>query len=61
MTARELIKKLEAAGWEEQRQTGSHRIFKNPAFRDKIVVPDHGKKDIKIGLLNDILKKAGLK
>ncbi|GAB3803064.1 hypothetical protein GCM10028819_32380 [Spirosoma humi] len=61
MTARELIRKLEATGWEEQRQTGSHRIFKNPAFREIITVPDHGKQDIKPGLLNKLLKQAGLK
>ncbi|RIV20504.1 type II toxin-antitoxin system HicA family toxin [Fibrisoma montanum] len=61
MTARELIKRLEAAGWVEVRQAGSHRIFKNPNFQHNLSVPDHGKQDLKPGLVNKLLKQAGLK
>lgn len=61
MNARELIKKLEAAGWHQVRTKGSHRIFKHPENPATIPVPDHGKKDIAVGTLNSILKQAGLK
>jgi predicted RNA binding protein YcfA (HicA-like mRNA interferase family) len=61
MTARDLIKQLEAAGWVEVRQSGSHRNFKHPAYKKLISVPDHAKKDLKPGLLNTLLKQAGLK
>jgi predicted RNA binding protein YcfA (HicA-like mRNA interferase family) len=42
MTATELIKRLEANGWIEVRQSGSHRIYKHPVKPDNISVPDHG-------------------
>jgi len=61
MTARELIKRLEAAGWFEVRQSGSHRVFKHAAIQKLISVPDHAKQDLKPGLLNKLMKQAGLK
>jgi len=61
MTPKEFIRKLEAAGWVEDRQKGSHRIFKHPTMKDNISLPDHGKDDIKPGLLSKLMKKAGLK
>lgn len=57
----ELIKRLEAAGWVEVRQSGSHKIFKHPDNPDNISVPVHSKKDLKPGLVSKLLKKAGLK
>jgi predicted RNA binding protein YcfA (HicA-like mRNA interferase family) len=61
MKSSELVRKLERAGWIEIRQTGSHKIFKNPKTGDTIPVPFHGSKEIGTGLANTILKKAGLK
>jgi predicted RNA binding protein YcfA (HicA-like mRNA interferase family) len=61
MTANELIRLLEENGWRFVRQNGSHRIFKHPDSERPISVPFHGKKDIKKGLLQAILKQAGLK
>lgn len=61
MKANDLIKILQKNGWYEVRQTGSHRIFKHSTNPVTIVVPDHGKKDIKTGTLHAILKQAGLK
>ena len=43
------------------RQTGSHAIFKHDNYPFNIAVPMHGKKDIPVGTINSILKKAGLK
>ena len=61
MKAKELIKILEQNGWEESRQRGSHKIFKNDDFSINISVPDHGNKDLGKGLVNTILKETGLK
>lgn len=61
MQAKDVIKILEADGWIFDRQKGSHKIFKHPLKKGIVVVPDHGKEDIKIGTLNSILKQAGLK
>jgi predicted RNA binding protein YcfA (HicA-like mRNA interferase family) len=61
MKAKDLIKLRENDGWFQVRQSGSHRIFKHPAKTATIPIPEHGKKDLKIGTLNAILKQAGLK
>lgn len=61
MKAKEVIKLIQIDGWFFERQTGSHKIFKHPTKKGIVVVPEHGKEDIKIGTLNSILKQAGLK
>lgn len=60
MKAREVIQELNRDGWKQIRQKGSHRIFGHPTKPGRIVVPDHHG-DLKLGTLNDILTKAGLK
>jgi predicted RNA binding protein YcfA (HicA-like mRNA interferase family) len=59
MTARELIRKLEQAGWIQVRVTGGHYHFKHPARSDLITVPMH-RRDLKTWLARAILKQAGL-
>lgn len=62
MTAKDLIKLLVANGWYEAReQKGSHKIFKHKDSDCTIPVPMHSGKDLAIGTLHSILKKAGLK
>jgi predicted RNA binding protein YcfA (HicA-like mRNA interferase family) len=61
MTAKQLIKKIEAIGWRLDRTKGSHKIFIHPDKPNHLSIPDHGKEDLKIGLLNALLKQAGLK
>lgn len=62
MKAIDLIKLLEKNGWYLDRNApGSHRIYKHPTIKETIVIPVHGKKDLGKGLLNTILKQAGLK
>jgi len=61
MKAKEVIKLIQKDGWFFERQAGSHKIFKHPTKRGIVVVPEHGKEDIKIGTLNSIFKQAGLK
>ena len=59
MTAREVMKKLEAHGWVFDRITGSHHIFDKEGCRP-VSVPFHGNKDLGI-LGKRILKQAGIK
>ena len=61
MTARELIKIVTDDGWYFVRQNGSHRIFQHEDKEGNVIIPVHGSKDIGIGLVNKILKSAGLK
>jgi predicted RNA binding protein YcfA (HicA-like mRNA interferase family) len=59
VSGREVIASLGRAGYEFDRQTGSHIILRNPKppFR-RMVVPDH--KEIATGTLRAIIRQAGL-
>ncbi|MBX3240842.1 MAG: type II toxin-antitoxin system HicA family toxin [Chitinophagaceae bacterium] len=61
MKAKQVIKIIEADGWRFDRQSGSHKIFKHLKKKGIVVIPEHGKNDIKPGTLNSILRQAGLK
>ncbi len=60
MTFREIEKILKANDWKLIRQTGSHRQYRKVGVACPIVVPDHGGRDLTIGLLKDLEKKTGL-
>lgn len=59
MGSAEVIRLLLENGFQEKRQTGSHRIFFHPEKRRAIPVP-MGKKDIPIGTLRSIFKSVGI-
>jgi len=59
MNAKEILKILNKNGFYEVRQKGSHIILSNG--NKKVIVPNHGKKDIKIGTLKNIEKQSGVK
>ncbi len=57
----ELIRRLKAAGYVEQRTgKGSHRQFVHSATGKVITVSVHTKKEVGTGLAHRILKEAGL-
>jgi predicted RNA binding protein YcfA (HicA-like mRNA interferase family) len=57
----ELIRRLKAAGFVEQRhRKGSHRQLVHPASGRVITVAVHTKKEVGTGLARRILKDAGL-
>lgn len=58
MKDKDLLKLLLKEGWILERINGSHHILKKEG--KTITLPVHGK-DVKTGLLNGILKQAGLK
>ncbi|MES2075141.1 MAG: type II toxin-antitoxin system HicA family toxin [Pseudomonadota bacterium] len=60
MNSAELIKRLEQSGWVLRGIKGSHHVYVHSGKGGHISVP-HPKKDLGIGLVNNILKQAGLK
>jgi len=60
MNSKNLIKRLEADGWQLVGVHGSHHHFKHPQKSGKVTVP-HPKSDLAKGTAHSILKQAGLK
>jgi len=60
MRSRDVIKALEADGWREVGQSGSHKQFKHPAKPGRVTVP-HPSADLKIGTLKSIERQSGLR
>lgn len=60
MRSRDVIKELEADGWELARVRGSHHHFKHPTKRGLVTVP-HPKSHLPKKTLESIWKQAGLK
>lgn len=61
MTSAELMKALKKRGWIEVSRKGSYITFKHAKHNNIITVSHHKGKDIPTGLLNRLLKEAGLK
>jgi predicted RNA binding protein YcfA (HicA-like mRNA interferase family) len=60
MNSTDIIKQLQAAGWEHVSTKGSHHKYRNPVTGKSVIVP-HPKKDLPIGTAKAILKQANLK
>ena len=60
VNSREVISAIEADGWVEVAQKGSHKQFKHPTKKGRVTVP-HPKRDFTLGTLRSIEKQAGLK
>jgi predicted RNA binding protein YcfA (HicA-like mRNA interferase family) len=60
MNSAEVVKLIQANGWQLVRITGSHHHFRHAGKLGLVTVP-HPKKDLPAGTLNSILKQAGLK
>ncbi len=60
ISGKELAKLLESHGWILLRVQGSHHIYGKSGVASRISIPIQGNKDIKIGLLRNLLKTAGL-
>ena len=61
MKSSELLRILKQDGWAEKRQNGSHIIMVHPTKQGFLVVPNHGSAEVGTGLLNKLLKQAGIK
>ena len=60
MDSRVVIKELKADGLYEVNQVGSHKQFKHEKKKGRVTVP-YPKRDIPIGTLKSIEKRAGIK
>jgi predicted RNA binding protein YcfA (HicA-like mRNA interferase family) len=60
LSSREVIRKLEADGWCQVRQRGSHKHFRHPAKPGTATVP-HPEKNLPLGTLRSIERQTGLK
>ena len=60
VSGREMLRALERAGFEFERQRGSHAVLINRERGRVAVVPMHGGKDLPPGTLRGILRQAGL-
>ena len=59
MTGKELVKLLQKNGWKLKHVRGSHHILRKDGKH--ISVPVHSGRELGKGLLNRLLKEAGLK
>jgi predicted RNA binding protein YcfA (HicA-like mRNA interferase family) len=55
----DIIKALQADGWNQVAQKGSHVQFKHPTKPGRVTVP-HPRKDMPIGTLRSIEKQSGV-
>ena len=60
VSSREVIKALDADGWYEVGQDGSHKQFKHPTKPGRVTV-SHPRKEIPTGTLKSIERQSGLK
>ncbi len=60
VSGRALAKAIERKGWSLVRVKGSHHIFVMSGRRERIVIPIHGNRPLKIGLLRALMKIAEL-
>lgn len=57
---RDVITELEAAGWRQVGQRGSHRQFEHPTAPGRVTVPGHLGDGVAPGTLSSIRRQAGL-
>ena len=60
MRSRDIIRMIEADGWREVRQTGSHRHFRHADRPGTVTVP-HPKAEMAIGTVKSIERQSGVK
>ena len=59
MRSRAVIRMLEAQGWYEVRQSGSHKQFRHDDRPGLVTVP-HSRKELPIGTLKSISRVSGV-
>ena len=60
MNSREILRLLEADGWFEVAQKGSHKQLKHPVKPGRVTLP-WPRKDLPVGTLRSIEKQSGIK
>lgn len=60
VNTRDVIRALEADGWAQVAQKGSHAQFKHPSKPGRVTVP-HPKRDHPLGTVRSIERQSGLR
>jgi predicted RNA binding protein YcfA (HicA-like mRNA interferase family) len=60
VSGKDFCKLLEARGWKLKRISGSHHIFAKEGKRERLVIPVHANKPLKLGLLKAQMKIADI-
>ncbi len=58
---REVIRIIEADGWQLATTRGSHRQYKHPTKPGKVTIAGKSSRDLPPGLQSSILRQAGLR
>jgi predicted RNA binding protein YcfA (HicA-like mRNA interferase family) len=61
MKVHQVVERIEADGWKQVRQKGSHRQFHHPTKPGTVTVAGKNSVDLPASTLNSVLKQAGLK
>ena len=60
ISGKDFCKLLETFGWELRRINGSHHIYTKEGRMERISVPVHANKPLKLGLAKAMMKIAGI-
>lgn len=60
ISGKNFAKILEKKGWKPARVHGSHHIYTKKDRKERISLPIHENKNLKIGLLKHLMKIAGI-
>ena len=60
VSGREFSRVVQQRGWQPARVHGSHHIFTMSGRRERLVIPIHGNRPLKTGLLRSLMKIVGL-
>jgi predicted RNA binding protein YcfA (HicA-like mRNA interferase family) len=60
VSERDFAKAVERKGWTLLRVHGSHHVYGKPGSDVRLSIPMHDNRDLKVGLLNHLMKMAGL-
>ena len=60
ISGKRLCSLLEEKGWQLKAIRGSHHVYMKSGREERISVPVHGNKDLKVGLLKSIMKIASI-
>lgn len=60
VSGKEFARLIQKRGWVLKRVNGSHHVFTKDGHPERIVIPIHGNRPLKIGLLKHQMKIAEL-
>jgi len=60
LSGKDFAKLLSQKGWELKRIHGSHHVYTKAGRKERISLPIHGNKPLKIGLLRHLMKIADI-